>query len=287
SDFAYRVMGSSDLYEATGRRPSASVNFVTAHDGFTLADLTSYNEKHNEANGEDNNDGESHNRSWNCGAEGPTVDPEINQLRNRMRRNLIATLLLSQGIPMVLAGDEFARSQQGNNNAYCQDNEISWFDWETQDTELLEFTRRLIAFRQEHPVFRRPNFFQGRPVIGHDLSDLAWFRSDGVDMDEEDWQAGLKTVGVFLNGQAIDAHDQRGEPIVDDSFLVWFNAHVDPVDFTVPPKLGELWTKVLDTDVQAYGDGETETVKAGDVVPVPPRTILVFQMEPPPDAEGN
>ncbi len=228
SDFAYRLMGSSDLYEATGRRPSASVNFITAHDGFTLADLTAYNEKHNEANGEDNKDGESHNRSWNCGAEGPTDDPEVNALRSHMRRNLMATQLLSQGIPMILGGDEFGRSQQGNNNAYCQDNEISWFDWDDQDTVLLEFTRHLVAFRQQHPVFHRPNFFQGRPIIGHEMSDLAWFRNDGAEMEDEDWGAGLKTVAVFLNGQAMDAFDQRGEPITDDSFLMCLNAHSTP-----------------------------------------------------------
>ena len=287
AEFAYRVMGSSDLYEATGRKPSASVNFITAHDGFTLADLTSYNEKHNEANGEDNQDGESDNRSWNCGVEGPTDDPGVKECRDLLRRNLITTLFLSQGIPMLLAGDEFGRSQRGNNNAYCQDNEISWFDWEAQDTELLEFTRRLVEFRHKHPVFRRPSFFQGSPVIGHDLSDLAWFRNDGAEMEDEDWQAGLKTVGVFLNGAAIGATDQRGEPIVDDSFLMCFNAHIDPVDFTVPPNIGEVWTKVLDSHDPVPANGDTEILKAGDRVGVPARSIVVFQLEPPPDTDGD
>jgi isoamylase len=280
SDFAYRVMGSSDLYEATGRRPSASVNFVTAHDGFTLADLTSYNEKHNEANLEGNADGESHNRSWNCGVEGPTDDPEVLGCRDHMRRNLMAIMLLSQGVPMILAGDEFARSQQGNNNAYCQDNEISWFNWDTQDAGLLDFTRKLVAFRHEHPVFRRPSFFQGRPVIGHDLSDIAWFRNDGAEMEDEDWNAGLRTVGVFLNGMAIGAHDQRGEPITDDSFFLCFNAHVDAVDFTLPSRIGEVWTKVLDTFSPLEEDADPVVVKAGDPMQVAARTVLVFQLQP-------
>jgi len=287
AEVAYRVMGSSDLYEATGRKPSASVNFITAHDGFTLADLTSYIEKHNEANGEDNQDGETHNRSWNCGVEGPTDDPGVKACRDHLRRNLLTTLFLSQGIPMLLAGDEFGRSQNGNNNAYCQDNEISWFDWEAQDTALLEFTRKLVEFRRKHPVFRRPSFFQGRPVIGHDLSDLAWFRNDGAEMEDDDWQAGLKTVGVFLNGAAIGATDQRGEPIVDDSFLMCFNAHIDPVDFTVPANVGEVWTKVLDTYEPVPENGDAEILKAGDRVGVPARSIVVFQLESPPDTDGD
>ncbi|MEX0789850.1 MAG: glycogen debranching protein GlgX [Actinomycetota bacterium] len=280
SDFAYRLMGSSDLYEATGRRPSASVNFITAHDGFTLADLTAYNDKHNEANGEDNNDGESHNRSWNCGAEGETGDPEVNALRSHMRRNLMATLLLSQGMPMILGGDEFARSQGGNNNAYCQDNEISWFNWEDQDEMLLEFTRHLVAFRRQHPVFHRPNFFQGRAIIGHEMSDLAWFRNDGAEMEDEDWAAGLKTVAVFLNGDAMGTHDPRGEPIVDDSFLMFLNAHVDPVDFTIPSHLGDVWEKVVDTLNPVPFEEETVVTKGGDAITVPSRTIAVFQLKP-------
>ncbi|CAN5857594.1 glycogen debranching protein GlgX [soil metagenome] len=283
SDFAYRLMGSSDLYEATGRRPSASVNFVTAHDGFTLADLTAYNEKHNEANGEDNNDGESHNRSWNCGVEGPTDDQEINSLRAHMRRNLLATLLLSQGIPMILAGDEYGRSQGGNNNAYCQDNEISWFNWEEQDADLLAFTRYIVAFRQQHPVFHRPNFFQGRPIIGHEMSDLAWYRHDGAEMEDEDWGVDLKTVAVFLNGDAMGAFDQRGEPITDDSFLMFLNAQVDPVDCTIPQELGEVWEKVVDTFKPVVLDHETVVIKGGDSFTVRATTIVVFQLLPAPE----
>jgi isoamylase len=279
ADFAYRLMGSSDLYEATGRRPSASVNFITAHDGFTLADLTAYNEKHNEANGEDNNDGESHNRSWNCGAEGETDDPEVNALRGHMRRNLMATLLLSQGMPMILGGDELARSQGGNNNAYCQDNEISWFNWDDQDDVLLEFTRHLVEFRRQHPVFHRPNFFQGRPVIGHEMSDLAWFRNDGAEMEDDDWAAGLKTVAVFLNGDAMGAFDQRGEPITDDSFLMCLNAHVDPVDFTIPAELGGMWEKVVDTLHPVPFEEGRVVIKGGDTITVPFRTIVVFQRQ--------
>ncbi len=286
ADFAYRLMGSSDLYEATGRRPSASVNFITAHDGFTLADLTAYNEKHNEANGEDNNDGESHNRSWNCGAEGETDDPEVNVLRGLMRRNLMATLLLSQGMPMILGGDELARSQGGNNNAYCQDNEISWFNWENQDDVLLEFTRHLVEFRRQHPVFHRPNFFQGRPVIGHEMSDLAWFRNDGAEMEDDDWAAGLKTVAVFLNGDAMGAFDQRGEPITDDSFLMFLNAHFDPVDFTIPAELGDVWEKVVDTFYPVPFEEGRVVIKGGDTVTVPFRTIVVFQLQPPESASA-
>ena len=284
-EFAYRIMGSSDLYEATGRRPSASINFITAHDGFTLADLTSYNEKHNEANGEENADGESHNRSWNCGVEGPTDDPAIDALRRKLRRSLLATLLLSQGIPMVLAGDEVGRSQGGNNNAYCQDNEISWFDWERHDHQLQDFTRRLVGLRRDHPVFRRPSFLQGRPVIGHDLSDITWFRPDGAEMEDDDWNNGFaKSVAVFLNGLALGAHDAHGEPITDDSFLLCFNAHVEPLDFTMPPEVGDKWMKVLDTNNPLETNnsleegGESEEVKGGDQVRVAARTVIVFQL---------
>ena len=213
AEFAYRFTGSADLYESNGRRPSASVNFVTAHDGFTLADLTSYNEKHNEANGEGNADGESHNRSWNCGAEGPTDDPEVLELRARQRRNLLATLLLSQGIPMMLGGDEMGRTQDGNNNAYCQDNEISWFDWDSMDGSLVAFTSRLIALRRDHPVFRRRRWFHGRPLHGKDIVDVAWFRPDGTEMEESDWESGFaKSIAVFLNGDAIALHRQPRAP---------------------------------------------------------------------------
>ncbi|HEY9087421.1 MAG TPA: glycogen debranching protein GlgX [Anaerolineaceae bacterium] len=249
AEFAARFTGSSDLYSASGRRPTASINFITAHDGFTLNDLVSYNEKHNEANGEDNRDGESHNRSWNCGEEGPSDSEEINQLRSKMKRNFLATLLLSQGVPMILAGDEFGRTQQGNNNAYCQDNEISWLDWEKMDGGLLEFTRRLIAMRREHPVFRQRRWFEGRPLRGSEARDIGWFTPDGAEMTEDAWKQGFaKSLMVYLNGGAIRSPDQRGNPIMDSSFLLLFNAHFEPLDFTLPgEEWGRAWCVSLDT----------------------------------------
>jgi len=249
AEFGYRFTGSSDLYEGTARRPYASINFITAHDGFTLSDLVSYNEKHNEANGEENRDGESHNRSWNCGAEGPTDNAEILRLRARQQRNFLATLMLSQGVPMLLGGDEIGRTQQGNNNAYCQDNEISWFDWEHADQGLLQFTRRLIRLRHRHPVFCRRRWFHGRPIRGGDVSDIGWFTPGGAQMSEDDWRAGIATsLGVFLNGRAIPTPDERGEQIVDDSFYVMLNAHQEALDFHLPARAwGEHWTEVLDT----------------------------------------
>jgi glycogen operon protein len=256
AEFASRLSGSSDLYEHTGRRPIASVNFVTAHDGFTLADLTAYNEKHNEANGEDNRDGESHNRSWNGGAEGPTDDPEINDLRGRQRRNFLTTLLLSQGVPMIAHGDELGRTQQGNNNVYCQDDELSWVDWDLDDanTELLEFARQVVHLRREHPVFRRRRFFAGAPERGgeSDLRDIAWLSPAGTHMSDAQWQEEFaRAVMVFLNGDAISEPDLRGEEIVDDSFLVLFNAQPEPATFTLPnAEYGETWTVALDTDHQ-------------------------------------
>ncbi|HEY8021232.1 MAG TPA: glycogen debranching protein GlgX, partial [Thermoanaerobaculia bacterium] len=247
-DFAYRFTGSSDLYELNGRRPSASVNFVTAHDGFTLADLVAYNDKHNEANGEESRDGESTNRSWNCGVEGPTDDPEVAALRRRQQRNFLATLFLSQGIPMLLGGDEMGRTQRGNNNAYCQDNEISWFDWEAVDRPLLAFTTELIRLRREHPVFHRRGWFLGRAIQGEGR-DIGWFRPDGGEMGAEDWQSGVaKSLGVLLNGDAIASLDRRGEPIVDDSFYALFNADHEPAVFRLPGgDWAASWVKVLDT----------------------------------------
>ena len=253
-EFAARLTGSADLYQDDGRKPYASINFVTAHDGFTLHDLVSYNEKHNEANGEDNRDGESHNRSWNLGAEGPTDDPEVNARRARQQRNFLATLLLSQGVPMMLGGDEIGRTQQGNNNAYCQDNEISWFDWDHADRDLLEFTRRLIAFRREHPVFRRRGWFKGQPIRGQDASDITWFKPDGTLMSEQDWTEWFaKSFVLFLNGDALRSRDERGRPMCDDTFLVLFNAHLDPVTFTLPATRGgssgyPCWTRRWSTD---------------------------------------
>ncbi len=238
-EFASRLTGSSDLYEHSGRRPVASINFVTAHDGFTIADLVSYNEKHNEANGEDNNDGESHNRSWNCGVEGPTDDAKVLALRSRQQRNFLATLLLSQGVPMILHGDELGRSQQGNNNGYCQDSELTWIHWDTVDLPLVEFTAALSRLRHEHPTFRRSRFFDGRPVRrgqGEKLPDIVWLNADGKEMLPEDWGSGFgRTIGVFLNGDGIGGVDSRGRRITDVNFLLYFNAHDDTVDFTLPP----------------------------------------------------
>jgi isoamylase len=254
AEFAYRFTGSSDLYQGTARKPHASINFITAHDGFTLRDLVSYNDKHNEANGEDNRDGESHNRSWNCGAEGPTDDPEINAMRARQQRNFLTTLLLSQGVPMLLGGDEIGRTQRGNNNAYCQDGEISWYDWAHADQSLLQFTRSLLRLRQRHPVFCRRRWFQGRPIHGSGVSDIGWFTPGGAEMSEEDWRAGFaKSLGVYLNGDAIPTPYERGERVGVQSFYVRCNAHHEPLDFTMPEsKWGQRWTQVLNT----YESGE-------------------------------
>jgi isoamylase len=282
AEFAGRFTGSSDLYQNDGRRPYASINFVTAHDGFTLRDLVSYNEKHNEANGEGNNDGESHNRSWNCGVEGPTDDPAVNALRARQQRNFIATLVLSQGIPMLLAGDELGRTQGGNNNAYCQDNEISWLDWEQADLELLEFTRRVIHLQRHHPVFRRRRWFKGRPVRGADVSDIAWFRPDGGEMSEEDWQQGFaRAFALFLNGDALQDLDDDGRPVRDDSFLLLFNAHHEPITFTLPGEsFGARWTILLDT--AAVPEGQPRTVAAGETIETTARSLLVGSRPPAP-----
>ncbi|HLY83484.1 MAG TPA: glycogen debranching protein GlgX, partial [Acidimicrobiales bacterium] len=251
-ELAERLTGSSDLYEATGRRPSASINFVTAHDGFTLGDLVSYNQKHNEANGENNRDGSDDNRSWNGGVEGPTADPDVLALRRRQVRNLLGTLLLSQGVPMLLGGDELGRTQRGNNNAYCQDNELSWYDWARADVDLLEWTQYLIDLRRSHPVFSRRRFFQGRPVRGrggNGLADISWFRPDGDPMTDEDWDSGYaKSLGVFLNGHAIPDLDRHGREVRDDSFYLLFNAWEQPIDFTLPgPGWSTKWKVVLDT----------------------------------------
>ena len=279
NELAYRFTGSSDLYATTGRRPSASINFVTAHDGFTLRDLVSYNHKHNEANGEGNRDGESHNRSWNHGAEGETDDPEVNALRARQQRNFLATLFLSQGIPMLLGGDEMGRTQRGNNNAYCQDNEISWFDWEHVDEGLLEFTSRLIAFRRDHPVFRRRRWFLGARIHGEGVRDIGWFRPDGELMGDGDWgNAHAKSLGVFLNGEAIPSRGSRGERVVDDSFCVLFNAHAGRLAFRLPPRpeWGERWEEVLNTSRGGF-NGWGEVFEAGGEVPVEGRSVVVLK----------
>jgi glycogen operon protein len=275
-EFAYRFTGSADLYERNGRRPSASINFITAHDGFTLADLVSYNEKHNEANGEDNHDGTDDNRSWNCGAEGPTDDPEVNRLRERQQRNFLATLFLSQGVPMALAGDERGRTQRGNNNAYCQDNEISWIDWslDARGESLLEFTRRLIRFRLEHPVFRRPRFFAGVPGSAG-LPDVYWFRPDGRKMTRRDWDSAPPRLGVFMNGAELGALTPDGARVVDDSFFVLFNAHHEDAVFTLPPRrFGSQWVLELSTSDPA---ADAVRFTARDELTVEARSLLVLR----------
>jgi glycogen operon protein len=255
--FASRFTGSSDLYQSDGRRPFASINFVTAHDGFTLADLVSYNEKHNEANREGNRDGTDDNRSWNCGVEGPTDDSEVRALRARQRRNFLATLLLAQGVPMLLGGDELGRTQHGNNNAYCQDNELSWYDWSAVEHErdLLEFTRQLIALRREHPVFRRAQFLTGTEVMGSGLPDVWWFRPDGRRMAQRDWERERWRLGIFLNGDEIQGRSPTGERVRGDSFLLLLNASRESISFTLPPRrFGAAWEIVLTTaDPEARG----------------------------------
>lgn len=276
-EFAARFTGSPDLYESDYRRPTASINFITAHDGFTLNDLVSYNEKHNEANGENNQDGESHNRSWNCGAEGPTNDPAVIVLRKRQRRNLLTSLFISQGVPMLLGGDEFGRTQGGNNNAYCQDNEISWINWKEKDEELLTFTQHLIEFRKSHPAFSRRGWFQGRPIKGIGLEDIAWFSPDGTEMTEENWLEGFaKSLGVFLFGRGIHTVGSHGEKIVDDSFYIIFNAHHAELEYTLPDaKYGREWTKVLDTCDPDFLDGVA--FSAGSKVKVNGRSIIILK----------
>ncbi len=250
-ELASRLSGSSDLYEHNGRRPSASLNFITCHDGFTLRDLVSYNQKHNEANGEQNRDGNNNNMSWNCGVEGPTTNPTINALRQRQQRNFLATLFLSQGVPMLLAGDEFGHTQNGNNNAYCQDSELSWINWElsAEQKDLFEFVRKLICLRKENPVFRRRHFFQGRPIHGLDVKDLYWLTPNGTEMGDADWNKGhARCLGMGLMGKQIDETDAHGQRIVGESFLVLFNAEDDLVTFRLGGRAGGLdWDLVLDT----------------------------------------
>ena len=252
SDLAYRLTGSSDLYERDGRRPSASINFVVAHDGFTLHDLVSYNEKHNEANGEDNKDGANDNNSWNMGVEGPTDDPAINELRERQKRNFLATLLLSQGVPMICGGDEIDRDQHGNNNAYCQDNELTWFSWNLDDRRrsLLEFTRKLIETRRLHPNLHRRNFYQDRSIRRSDVKDIMWIRPDGQEMTDEEWTSGwVRCLGVMLNGETLDHVDEKGERILDNTFLVMLNCHHEPIQFYLPAgPQGSPWELVIDTN---------------------------------------
>ncbi|HEY0260619.1 MAG TPA: glycogen debranching protein GlgX [Lacisediminihabitans sp.] len=278
-EFASRLTGSADLYEDDGRRPVASINFVTAHDGFTIADLVSYNEKHNEANGENNNDGESHNRSWNCGVEGPTTDVAILALRARQQRNFLATLLLSQGVPMILHGDELGRTQRGNNNTYAQDSEISWVHWDTADTPLIEFVSALSRLRKEHPTFRRRGFFDGRPVKrgeGEPMPDIVWLTPAGTEMAEENWDSSFgRSIGVFLNGNGIPSRDARGQRISDRHFAIFFNAHDDAVDFTLPSaEFSGAWEIVVDT---AGAEADSAVRRAGDVIPVVAKSLVVMR----------
>jgi len=275
-EFAERLTGSSDIYQGDGRRPTASINFITAHDGFTLADLVSYNEKHNEANGEDNKDGDSNNRSWNCGAEGPTDNPYIINLRKKQQRNFIATLFLSQGVPMLSAGDEIGRTQKGNNNAYCQDNEISWINWEKADIELLEFTKKIIHLAKSHPVFCRRGWFQGLKVRASNTEDIAWLKLDGTKLTEEDWNSGFaKSLAVYLNGKGIHSVGSKGENIVDDNFYLVFNASDLDLKYKLPEaKYGKSWNKIIDTDDVNYKG--TEKYVATTEIEVKARSVVVM-----------
>jgi glycogen operon protein len=280
-EFASRLTGSSDLYATSGRRPVASVNFVTCHDGFTLSDLVTYNRKHNEANGEGNRDGNDDNRSWNCGVEGPADDPAILELRARQRRNFLVTLFLSQGVPMLLAGDEMGRTQGGNNNAYCQDNEMSWLDWSlaSAEHELIEFTEMLAALRRDHPVFRRRRFFRGDPAtLPGEAADLVWLTPAGEEMTQSDWAAGYaRSLAVYLNGEAISEPDPRGDPISDDRFLLLFNAHSEPITFTLPPdRLAPSWEVVVDT-TQPNGPVPAATLQPRSELKVASRAVTVLR----------
>ncbi|HEY5986781.1 MAG TPA: glycogen debranching enzyme, partial [Streptosporangiaceae bacterium] len=291
-ELASRLSGSSDLYAISGRRPVASVNFVTCHDGFTLTDLVSYNKKHNQANGEHDTDGSDDNRSWNCGVEGPTGDAAVNELRMRQRRNFLATLFCSQGVPMLMAGDEIGRTQGGNNNAYCQDTEVSWVDWALarRYSGLLEFTRAVARLRREHPVFRRRRFFRGQPAEG-DLADIAWLTPSGRQMTGHDWETPYaRAMMVFLNGDAITEPGPHGERVRDDSFLVLLSAHSEPVRFTLPDSaFGERWTVVIDTAAtggSATGAGCAE-LSAGDEVTLAGHCLLVLRRSAPAGPESQ
>ena len=287
AEFGYRITGSSDLYQGDGRHPTASVNFITAHDGFTLEDLVSYNDKHNDANGEENRDGSNDNHSWNCGAEGPTEDPAIVALRERQKRNLLTTLLLSQGVPMICGGDEIGRTQRGNNNAYAQDNDISWFDWNLTDAQgaLFEFTRELIELRKSHPNLHRRKFFQDRridpeapdrAVNGGAEADLVWLRPDGSAMKQEEWHAGwIRCIGLMLNGQTLDDVNAVGERIVDDTFLILFNPHHEPIRFVLPsPKHGVAWDLCFDTSRKKGG-----TTRARRFYRLTERSLALFRAD--------
>ena len=276
AEFTQRITGSPDLYNDNIRRPTASINFITAHDGFTLNDLVSYNQKHNEANGENNNDGDNHNRSWNCGAEGQTDDPEVLALRAKQKRNFLATLLLSQGVPMLVAGDEFGRTQQGNNNAYCQDNEISWLNWDKKDDKLLAFTKKVVQLRHKHPVFRRHNWFSGELIKGVGIQDIVWFLPEGKQMTDEIFNCNYaKSLAVFLNGRGIRNVGKLGAQVLDDDFYIVFNAHHEPLEYKLPSEeYGQTWVKILDTSVD---DLEEQIFNADELVKVESRSVVLFK----------
>ena len=280
-EMGYRLAGSPDLYQHSGRYPYASINFVTAHDGFTLNDLVSYNEKHNELNGDGNRDGDNNNLSWNCGVEGPTDDPQINALRERQRRNFLTTLFLSQGVPMLCGGDEWGRTQMGNNNAYCQDNEISWFDWtrDEKQNEFLEFARKLISFRNAHPVFRRPKFFQRRRIRGSEIRDVMWFNPGGSEMSKEEWASPfVRCVGMLLSGDTSDVVNFEGEPVRDDTFLLLINAHYEAIPFVLPGQENIEWQLILDTVNQNGFLTEPREFASGDDVDLGGRACCLLQL---------
>jgi isoamylase len=278
-DLAYRLTGSSDLYAHSGRRPYASINFVTAHDGFTLQDLVSYNEKHNEANGENNRDGNNNNLSWNCGVEGPTDDPDIQALRAKQKRNLLATLFLSQGVPMMYQGDAIGQTQMGNNNAYCQDNQTTWLNWDLQpqDRDLLAFVQRMINLRKRHPIFHRRHFFQGRPIKGANIKDVLWLNPAGHEMNEEEWRdSSVHCLGMFLSGQGLDETDERGRKISDENFLVLLNAHHEDVEFTLPAfRPSGRWVAWMDTSREG-GLRPADTYDFGVGYPLQARSLVVL-----------
>jgi isoamylase len=280
AELGYRLTGSSDLYQDDGRHPSASINFIAAHDGFTLNDLVTYDQKHNEANGENNRDGSDNNLSSNYGAEGPTDDPAISDLRERQKRNFLATLFLSQGVPMLWAGDEMGRTQQGNNNAYAQDNELTWIDWNLDEkrSALLQFSRKLVALRARHPVLRRKRFYEGQRIRGSDVRDLTWLRPDGQEMTDEEWSAHWnRTLGVMFGGDALGEVDDNGDLLRDDTLLLLLNAHVDNVQFRMPGDHGDIWEELVDTSRAAVVE-HGETHACGDVINLPARTLLLLRL---------
>ena len=279
-EFAERFTGSPDLYKNDYRLPTASINYITSHDGFTLYDLVAYNAKHNEANLEHNNDGENDNRSWNCGTEGETDEPSINALRRKQRRNMLVTLFLSQGVPMLRGGDEMGKTQLGNNNAYCQDDEISWLNWDKADTEFLNFVKKLIAINRKHPVFCRRKWFQGKPVKHKGLNDVAWFHPSGTEMEDRDWDNGFsKSITIYLNGEGIDALGYHAEKVRDDCFMVMFNAYEENLDFSIPLRnsSGKKWLQVINTNSGCIDEKGCETFDDGDTLTLEGRSMIVLK----------